>query len=60
MKTINNEIRVLTLQQREEILVALKQRFEQTLTRHKDIDWSVVLERLEARPEKLWSLNEME
>ena len=60
MKTINNEIRVLTLQQREEILVALKQRFEQTLNRHKDIDLSVVLERLEARPEKLWSLNEME
>lgn len=60
MKTINNEIRVLTLQQREEILVALKQRFEQNLNRHKDIDWSVVLERLEARPEKLWSLNEME
>jgi len=60
MKTINNEIRVLTLQQREEILVALKQRFEQNLNRHKDIDLSVVLERLEARPEKLWSLNEME
>lgn len=60
MKTINNEIRVLTLQQREEILGALKHRFEQNLNRHKDIDWSVVLERLEARPEKLWSLNEME
>ena len=60
MNTINDEIRVLTLQQREEILVALKQRFEQNLNRHKDIDLSVVLERLEARPEKLWSLNEME
>ena len=60
MNTINDEIRVLTLQQREEILGALKHRFEQNLNRHKDIDWSVVLERLEARPEKLWSLNEME
>jgi len=60
MNTINSETQVLTVQQREEILAALKHRFEQNLNRHKDIDWSVVLERLEARPEKLWSLHEME
>jgi len=60
MNTIKSEIQVLTSQQREEILGALRHRFEQNLNRHKDIDWSVVLERLEARPEKLWSLNEME
>jgi len=60
MNNINSEIQVLPLQQREEILVALKHRFEQNLNRHKGIDWSVVLERLEARPEKLWSLHEME
>ncbi len=60
MNTINNETQVLSSQQREEILAALKHRFEQNLTRHKGIDWSVVLERLETRPEKLWSLNEME
>ena len=60
MNTINNDTQVLSSQQREEILGALKHRFEQNLNRHKDIDWSVVLDRLEARPEKLWSLNEME
>ncbi len=60
MNTINNDTQVLSSQQREEILGALKHRFEQNLNRHKDINWSVVLDRLEARPEKLWSLNEME
>lgn len=60
MNTINSETQVLTVQQREEILATLKQRFEKNLNRHKSIDWSVVLERLEAKPVKLWSLSEME
>jgi hypothetical protein len=60
MNTINSETQVLTNQQREEILATLKHRFEQNRNRHIGIDWSVVLERLEARPEKLRSLHEME
>ena len=46
--------------QREELLGALKDRFEKNLNRHKGLDWAKVQARLEANPEKLWSLNEME
>lgn len=46
--------------QREELLKALQARFEKNLNRHKGLAWAKVLARLEARPEKLWSLNEME
>ena len=45
---------------REELLRALKARFEKNLNRHKGLDWAKVQARLEANPEKLWSLNEME
>ena len=50
----------LSLKQREELLTILKMRFEKNPTRHKDIEWEKVLVKLEAAPEKLWSLNEME
>ena len=46
--------------QREELLEALKTRFEENMNRHKGVDWSKVKSRLEGNPEKLWSLNEME
>ncbi len=46
--------------QREALLNALKARFEKNLNRHKGLDWAGVQTRLEANPEKLWSLNEME
>ncbi len=45
---------------REELLKVLKARFEKNLNRHKGVEWAKVLARLEAKPEKLWSLNEME
>ena len=50
----------LPSKQREELLKALKARFEKNLNRHKGLDWAKVQARLEAKPEKLWSLNEME
>lgn len=50
----------LSPKQREELLSALKARFEKNLNRHKGLDWAKVQARLEANPEKLWSLNEME
>jgi hypothetical protein len=50
----------LTNKQREELLTVLKNRFEKNKHRHKSIVWADVLKRLEERPEKLWSLNEME
>ncbi len=47
-------------QQREELIKALQSRFEQNPGRHKGVAWADVRERLEARPEKLRSLAEME
>ena len=44
----------------EELLAALKARFERNLSRHKGLDWAKVQARLEAKPDKLWSLAEME
>ena len=46
--------------QLEELLSALKTRFEKNRDRHKGLDWAKVLIRLEIHTEKLWSLNEME
>jgi hypothetical protein len=46
--------------QREELLKTLKTRFEKNMNRHKGLDWAKVQAKLEAKPEKLWSLNEME
>lgn len=50
----------LSSSQREELLSALKARFAKNMNRHKGLDWAKVQARLEADPEKLWSLNEME
>ena len=46
--------------QREELLRALKARFEKYLDRHKGLEWAEVQARLDANAEKLWSLHEME
>ena len=45
---------------REELLRALKARFEKNMNRHKGLEWAKVQAKLEANTEKLWSLNEME
>jgi hypothetical protein len=50
----------LSPEQREEQLAALKARFEKNMNRHKGLEWAKVQARLEANPEKLWSLQEME
>jgi len=47
-------------EQREELLRALKARFEKNMNRHKGLEWDRVQTKLEANTEKLWSLNEME
>jgi len=44
----------------EELLSALKSRFEKNMNRHKGLEWAKVQAKLEANSEKLWSLNEME
>lgn len=52
--------RDLSPAQRQELLNALKTRFEKNPQRHQGIEWNLVREKLEARPEKYWSLSEME
>ncbi len=50
----------MSAKQREEILTTLRSRFEINMNRHKGLDWAKIQEKLEAQPEKLWSLSEME
>ena len=50
----------LSKKQREELLRALKARFEKNMNRHRGLDWAAVQAKLEANTEKLSSLNEME
>lgn len=38
----------------------LKARFESNMNRHKNAEWARLRAKLEANPEKLWSLHEME
>lgn len=52
--------KLLSEEQREELLSTLKERFEKNMNRHEGIEWAKVKEKLDANPEKLWSLNEME
>lgn len=42
------------------LLELLKIRFEKNKNRHEGIEWTKVQAKLEAAPDKLWSLNEME
>jgi hypothetical protein len=44
----------------EELFSTLKTRFEKNMHRHKGLEWNKVQAKLEANPEKLWSLREME
>lgn len=46
--------------QREALFKTLKARFEKNMSRHKGMAWADVQARLESKPAKLWSLNEME
>ena len=46
--------------QGEDVLSKLRARFEQNMNRHPGVEWAKVQARLEARPEKLRSLGEME
>ena len=50
----------LPQERREELMTLLKTRFEKNKIRHAGIEWSNVLAKIEANPDKLWSLNEME
>lgn len=55
-----NTNKELSPDQISELIKRLKVRFEKNMNRHKDLKWSKIQAKLEANPEKLWSLNEME
>ncbi len=58
--TMNSKQQVLSPEQRERLLGVLKARFGQNSHRHAGLAWEAVEARLEASPDRLWSLNEME
>src|SRR5215813_8469074 len=60
MKNVNSDKKKFAPGQREELLRALKARFEKNTNRHKGLEWAKVQAKLESNAEKLWSLNEME
>lgn len=62
MTNVNESMKKeLSPDQRDELLVILKARFEKNMDRHQGLEWPNVQARLEAaQPEKLWSLYEME
>ena len=60
MTAANSNKKCLSPEQRDELLRALKARFEKNRNRHKGLEWANVRAKLEANTEKLWSLHEME
>ena len=60
MDNIKGNKKKLSSEQREELLRALKARFEKNMNRHKGLEWAGVQAKVQANAEKLWSLNEME
>jgi len=59
-RIVNSTKKNLSSEQREQLLRALKARFEENMNRHEGLVWAQVQTKLEASAEKLWSLNEME
>ena len=53
-------IKHLSPEQRSTLISVLKERFDKNPNRHKNLEWAKIQAKLEANPEKLWSLNEME
>jgi hypothetical protein len=57
---MNDNRRVLSTDEREELLSVLKERFEKNMRRHEALKWDDVQAKLEENAGKLWSLSEME
>jgi hypothetical protein len=59
-RSVNSNKKNLSPEQRDQLLRALRARFEKNFKRHEGLAWAQVQTKLEAGAEKLWSLNEME
>ena len=57
---MNSTKKKLSPEQSEKLLSTLKARFEKNMKRHKGLEWAKIQAKLEANPEKLWSLDDME
>ncbi|WP_420153632.1 DUF4256 domain-containing protein [Siphonobacter sp.] len=57
---MNNSYKSLSAEEQEALLNMMKARFAKNQQRHPGLEWSTVQARLEAHPEKLWSLQLME
>ena len=55
-----NTKKQLSPAQQEDLLKTLKSRFGKNMQRHNSLEWSKVQAKLEANPEKLWALDDME
>ncbi len=60
MNNTKSNKKELPPKQRDDLLAALKARFDANMARHQGLVWAKVQARLEARPDKLWSLAEMD
>jgi hypothetical protein len=60
MSNLSSKKKELSREQCDQLLAALKSRFEANRNRHKGLEWAKVQTKLEANLRKLWSLNEME
>jgi hypothetical protein len=52
--------KILGPERKKELLAILEMRFMQNMNRHSGMEWVNISAKLEASPEKMWSLNEME
>jgi hypothetical protein len=59
-RSVNSNKKNWSPEQREQLLRALKARFEKNMNRHAGLAWTQVQTKLETSAEKLWSLYEME
>ena len=57
---MKNTKKELHSERREELFTLLSARFDKNMSRHQGVNWAEIQAKLEAKPEKLWSLNEME
>ncbi|RXK61993.1 DUF4256 domain-containing protein [Lacibacter luteus] len=57
---MKNNKKTIAAKEREALLSTLQKRFEKNGNRHKGIAWNDVQQKLDASPEKIWSLNQME
>jgi hypothetical protein len=60
MKKPSTSKKLPSAEHRLQLLELLEDRFEKHPSRHPNVQWSEVRSRLEAAPEKIWSVNEME